>query len=135
MERIVVNPFLAILIGVVATIVLLIIFLVLFMRGRHARYRAANHRASNPRNGGSDPTTALTSNGELKMKKIKMNGSSGGNNNNGKGINGNISNGKSKPSNGSSDNNGESPGLSACSVLASNPIGRQWKICLVAWQG
>ena len=71
----------------------------LIVRGRHARYRAQNRRNSNGRSGILIDPTTHTSNGEVKMKKIKMNGA-GGNNCNNKSNNNNSNGKKSKSVNG-----------------------------------
>ena len=89
-----VHPILAILIGIVASVVLFIILIIVLVRVRHARYRAAQQR--NARNG-SDPSGALTTNGDLKMKKVKLNGSA---------ANKSMGNGKTKKHNGDGNDKG-----------------------------
>ena len=94
-EQIVVHPMLAILIGIVAFVVLFIILIIVLIRARHSRYRAAQQRNSH---NGSDGSAPLTSNGDLKMNKVKMNGNAAS-----------KSNGKLKKQNG--EDHGKGSGL------------------------
>lgn len=71
-EQIVVHPVLAILIGIVAAIVLVILLIIFFIKSRHNRFQLAQQR-----NGPNDSCPGLTSNGDLKMKKVKINGANG----------------------------------------------------------
>ncbi len=63
---------LAILIGIVAAIVLVILLIIFLIKSRHNRFQLAQQR-----NGPNDSCSGLNLNGDLKMKKVKINGTNG----------------------------------------------------------